>query len=401
MWKGVKRTIWAVSQMALCLVGNDATAQSRSDSLSIVTATDDAYKSTPQGKSINPFFDVINPNKKGLRPIVFYGNDDRLYAGLIYNNFSRNWQPDSFGHKQTTWLHYSINQAAFSVGHQGIFNRVIGQWNLYADAGYDWVKWTNFYGAGNETMQQTSDGGYYRVRSREALIGLGFQRKLGRQSRLTLTPFYQRVQLLRDVGRFFTQTFSKEKATDVYEAKNFAGLRSVLLFQRLDDPLLPMKGAILSTDFSYVHNLAQPRSATTYGVGIKFFLPLFNRFVLSVENAASTVTGAPEFYQLASIGGNTLRGHRSDRFRGETAFHNNNELQYLFDAPWKIVNGKMGFLVFADQGRVWKKDEQSDAWHYGYGGGILLAPHHKIYLSVQYGISNERKGFHFVFRRVI
>ena len=88
-----------------------------------------------------------------------------------------------------------------------------------------------------------------------------------------------------------------------------------------------------------------------------------------------------------------------DVFGGETMFHNNNELQYIFNVENKFLKGKLGLLAFVDQGRVWKKGEQSDLWHYGYGGGIMVVPYHKLYFSVQYGISHERSGVHFEFRR--
>ena len=61
----------------------------------------------------------------------------------------------------------------------------------------------------------------------------------------------------------------------------------------------------------------------------------------------------------------------------------------------------MGVMAFGDAGRVWLDGEESNKWHSGYGGGLVLVPHNKIYLSAQYGISSERKGFHFTFRRAL
>ena len=120
---------------------------------------------------------------------------------------------------------------------------------------------------------------------------------------------------------------------------------------------------------------------------------------MSVENGGATVIGEPEFYQLNSIGGSNLRGYRRDRFWGETIFYNNNELQYLFNAPAGLFKGKLGVTAFIDQGRVWKKGEISEKWHHGYGGGIIVVPYRKIFLGLQYGISNERRGIHVEFRR--
>jgi hemolysin activation/secretion protein len=126
--------------------------------------------------------------------------------------------------------------------------------------------------------------------------------------------------------------------------------------------------------------------------------------ILSIENGAAKVIGKPEFYQLNSIGGRKLRGYRRERFWGETIYHNNNELQFLFDVKSILFNGKAGIISFYDQGRVWLKGEKSNSWHYGYGGGIILSPFNKVYVSVVYGLSDDKKSngtFHLDFRRTI
>ena len=48
-------------------------------------------------------------------------------------------------------------------------------------------------------------------------------------------------------------------------------------------------------------------------------------------------------------------------------------------------------MAFADQGRVWLKGEHSNTWHYGYGGGLILAPFNKIYIAAMVGTSPENK----------
>lgn len=371
------------------------------DSTYLVTTTDQKYATTPVIRSGKPIYDIINPDRQGLRPTALYSSDDRVFVGLNYNRLSTNWQVDSIGYKQRVYTHYSINQRAFSIGYQGIFNRLIGKWNLFVDASYDWERWMNFSGLGNESQPQTGDRDFFRIRSQEAFIGLGFQRRLGKQSSFSLTPFYQRVKLVQDEDRYLAKASFNGKALQNYKANNFGGLRADLQLQRLNDLLLPTKGVIFATGVGHVRNLSSPRSFTNYNAYTRFYLPFLKRFVLSVENGAATVIGEPEFYQLNAIGGNSLRGFRRDRFWGETVFHNNNELQYLFDAPQRLFKGKLGILVFGDQGRVWKKGEQSNQWHYGYGAGIIVVPYRKVFFSLQYGISKERKGIHLELRRTL
>lgn len=385
--------------LTLLLFGQLSFAQT-SDS-PVVLSTDPVTKSSFLPGTGSPFYGLLHPGRKGLQPTLFYGSDDRLFAGFAYNDFSHDWEPGTRGRRQNAFARYSINQNAFSIGYKAIINQLFGQWNLIADVGYDWTKWTNFYGLGNETRQETDDANFYRVRSRDALLALGFQHALGRQSSLRLTPFYHRVQLLRNDDRYLARFVSEAKNDAMYDAKNFGGLGIELLLQQVNDLLLPTKGIALSSGITHTKNFSASRSVTHYSGNVKVYLPLLTHFVVAVENGAATLTGNPEFYQLNAIGGSSLRGYRRERFWGETSFHNNNELQYIFNAPGKLVRGKMGVLAFFDQGRVWKKGELSNTWHYGYGGGVLLVPHNKVYVSAQYGISNERQGFHFTLRRIL
>jgi hypothetical protein len=346
-------------------------------------------------------YDAFKYDKKGLSPAVFYNRDDRIFIGLNYKLLNNQWRKSPFGQRHKVYARYSINQQAISLGYEGLFNQIAGNWNLLVDANYDMVRWTNFYGLGNETIPITNEGDFYRIRSKEVLLSTSFQHVIGKQGSFGVTPFYQSIQLRKDEDRFLHKTFFSGNGLNKYDVKNFGGMRVQMNLQHLNNLLLPTKGVVFSTGVAHVRNISQPRSFTNYSAYTRFYLPFLNHFVLSIENGAAAITGEPEFYQLNSIGGSTLRGYRRERFWGETIYHNNNELQYLFDMRSHLFNGKMGVLAFADQGRVWKKGEHSDAWHYGYGGGIIVVPFHKLYFSMQYGISTERRTLHLELRRVL
>ena len=49
----------------------------------------------------------------------------------------------------------------------------------------------------------------------------------------------------------------------------------------------------------------------------------------------------------------------------------------------------MGLVGFTDMGRVWMKNEYSQKWHMGYGGGIYMIPFNTMILSVVVGVSEE------------
>jgi hypothetical protein len=343
-------------------------------------------------------YHAFNYDKKGIGPVIFYDGDDRLFAGINYKALFHRWRKQPFGQRHNIYARYSINQQAFSFGYEGIFNQFAGKWSLLADAYYDLVRWTNFYGLGNNTKLETDNGDFYRIRSKEAWIGARFQRQIGRHV-VTIAPFYRYVQLLKNDDRFLAKTFFNGNGSSEYEGKSFGGVQASLNFQWLNNVLVPTKGIQFAAGITQTKNLSQPSSFTNYAGNFKFYLPLSGHLTLSVENGAATVVGEPEFYQLATIGGSSLRGHRRDRFWGETIFHNNNELHYLWDVRSQLFNGKMGVVTFIDHGRVWKKGETSNTWHYGYGGGLTIVPFNRLYLSLQYGFSKEARTFHLELRR--
>jgi hypothetical protein len=344
-------------------------------------------------------FDVFKYDRKGFSPSVFYSREDRLYAGLSYKVTNHRWRKEPFANKHEVFTRYSFNQSAFNVGYEGQVNQFIGKWNLLLNGTYDWVRWTNFFGLGNETKQVTDDRDFYRIRSQDGLGYIGLQRTIGKQSSITFTPFYETIKLLTDTGRFLMKSFITGNGSENFVRKHFAGVGVELDLKKWNDLVLPTKGINLSTSVRRVYNIRDEKSFTNYSGNLQFFLPIAKWLVLSVNNGAATVQGEPEFYQLNSIGGNRLRGFRRERFWGQTVFHNNNELQFIFDAKNTLVNGKAGFMLFADQGRVWLKGEDSDKWHRGYGAGIILVPMNKTFISVQYGISEDDKVIHLNFRR--
>jgi hemolysin activation/secretion protein len=54
-----------------------------------------------------------------------------------------------------------------------------------------------------------------------------------------------------------------------------------------------------------------------------------------------------------------------------------------------ILPGELGLSGFYDAGRVWIKDEHSDQWHQGVGGGLYFSPASLTIIQVLAGHSTE------------
>ena len=330
-------------------------------------------------------------DKKGIKPTFFYSDDDRFFVGLGYGWEHHKWKKLPFAFKQYLGVNYSLTQQAFSITYKGLFPEAIGKLNLSLLANYDAVKWTNFFGLGNETLLTTQDKDYNRMRTKEATGSLGLSRPLGKSS-ISLNAFYRSVEIINDKERYTAKVISPTVPT-VFDTKNFAGAVFNYTFSQLNNIAVPTSGITLAGNVSFTQNVNETDlSFWKYGGKIQLYIPLVSKFSLATSAGVSSVSGNPEFYQYPSIGGGMdLRGFQRQRFYGKTAFYNSNELRFISDIKTYIMNGKAGLLAFVDDGRVWMPGEKSSTWHVGYGGGILIAPFNKVLFDVTYGISDEDK----------
>ena len=335
------------------------------------------------------------PDKKGLLPHLIYNEDDRIFLGLRYQFLNNNWRKRPFVFKQSIDVDYSITQKAFSTTYNGLFPKLIGQWDFIARANYDAIKWLNFHGLGNETPNITNDRDFYRMRSEEASANFGLGRFVGK-GKWAVSGFYQRVKIIDDTARYVSKNVSPG-TTGVFTPDNFAGLQVSYDFADVKDSVLPQKGVAFSLQAKHTQNLdASERSFQTFSGNVSFFIPIMPKLSIAVKTGGATVAGDPLFYQYPNIGQSyNLRGFRRERFSGKSTVYNNTELRFIKNVRSYIFNGKAGLLAFVDHGRVWMPGQSSDKWHRSYGGGILLAPFNLTSIAVTYGVSDEIKMLQF------
>ncbi|HEX8332016.1 MAG TPA: BamA/TamA family outer membrane protein, partial [Segetibacter sp.] len=328
-------------------------------------------------------------SKKGISPVLSYSNEDRLFIGLGYKMLQQKWRKEPFASKQSLSGNYSITQKAISLTYKGLFPKFIGNWDLDLLSSYDVIRWTNFFGLGNESKFVGGEIDFYRARTTEWLGSVGFEQKFT-NSTIRISPFFQSVRVRNDTQRFVSKVISPTNP-EVFNTDNFVGGQLIYILHSLNNPVVPTKGISLFGNATYTQNLKESaRYVGNFSGDAHVYVPLFSQVSLAIRAGAGTVTGTPEFYQYPGIGGGqTMRGFRRDRFRGETAVYNSNELRFISDVKSYLFNGKAGLLVFYDNGRVWMPGETSNIWHSGYGAGILLAPFNKVLADVTYGISKD------------
>ena len=335
-------------------------------------------------------FKQYSYDKSGITPVFFFNNDDFFYVGLAYGKVKHSWRKDPYASKQNISVNYSLSQSALSVTYNAIIKKVFGNWDLGLRGNWDAVRWTNFFGLGNDTKFEIKDINFYRARSEQWLGSVGLIRNLGPMN-FRVNAFYQSVRIINDNDRYSGKILIPV-TPDVVNTKHFTGVEFLYRFNQVNDPVVPTKGLVFWGRAAYTMNLKQTgRTVGDYQAHLRLFVPLVDNLSLSLSGGGETVTGKPEFYQYATIGGpQTLRGFRLNRFWGKTAFYNDNEIRYIRNVKSYYYNGKIGLLAFLDNGRVWMQNETaSTTWHTGYGAALILVPFNKIMAQVSYGISND------------
>jgi hypothetical protein len=331
-------------------------------------------------------------DKKGIRPEVFYNNPDRIFLGLSYHYQKNKWRQYPFAWKQMAGVRYSLSQQALSAYWAALYPNVIGKWNLALRADYDVIRWTNFYGTGNETKYLTNDINYYRLQSEEWYAAAGLSRRFGKSS-VGVTGYYQWVKNKKDADRYIAKVFNPND--DVYLPNPYAGLQLTYNYVSLKDSVTPERGFTFIANAFYTKNFRQQEFYQRYNAQAQVYVPIVDHVSLAIRAGVETIvnddvlnSGQP--YEHAIVGGpRTIRGYRRERFWGKTAFFNNNELRYITNFHSYIMNGKIGVFAFFDQGRVWMPGEKSNRMHISYGPGIMLAPFNRYNISATYGITEE------------
>ena len=120
----------------------------------------------------------------------------------------------------------------------------------------------------------------------------------------------------------------------------------------------------------------------------------------SVRGGGEKIFGKQPFFKSAFIGGiDNVRGFSRQRFSGKSSLYGQTELRvFLFPAKF-LLQGKYGFHLLAESGRVFVEGGDSNLWHPAYGGGVwanfINRAFNIVFTIVQ---SNEKTGYYLTTR---
>jgi hypothetical protein len=327
-------------------------------------------------------------NYWSILPAINFNPDDRLLLGAYGTYTSFGFKKDPYAVRHTFRAVYApyTGGAAFDYGVE--FTDAIGNWELGLDMTFQTPLYAaNFYGLGNdsvnpEVLDDDADPDFNRVKQRLFRAYPALIRRLNDNSRLMIGPTFESIRIDRTPGRFIDE-IGDQFDPEMFDGLEFVGARLFYEYKNADNIALPTRGIGLQFDAGWKQQLDdQDKSFAYLDATVSFYQYLDIRRKLT----AATRFGYQhrynedyEFFQGASLGGPgpnaNFRGFRRDRFIGTTAFWQNIDLRWrLVDSDNPTIPFSFGILGGFDHGRVWLDGEDSNTWHYSYGGGIWFSP---------------------------
>lgn len=332
-----------------------------------------------------------------------FNADDGLSMGLSYKLMSPGFRKLPFGNIHSFAFLHSFKTNAFSFNYSSEWFHALGKADIVLQAAaFAPENSQNFFGLGNESpyVKVGDYIRYYRARFSLYELDPSLRWRINKNV-LTLGPTLQYYRYNRNDNndRFISQTdqLHSPDSAIISSDKLFTGLKIGFIRNTRNNEVLSSSGVFLDTKLNFYTGLnAAAKTSLQLQGSFTFYQRLGNskRFVLANRTGGGLTFGNQAFYQSNYLGGQgNLLGFRSFRFAGQHSLYNNLELRTkIANVGSYILPGQFGITAFFDTGRVWTKQDQSDVWHYSYGGGLYYAP--AVLAVVQAQLAHSKEGYY-------
>lgn len=319
-----------------------------------------------------------------------YNRDDGLYLGIGLRYTAHGFRKDPYKMLMQVSASHALATRAFMYAYKLELIDVIGKTDIVSNGNLRLPRNTiNFFGFGNETEFDRNDGksiNFYRTRFDHIDGNVMLRSSLTQDVTVEYGPSFQyfHYKPTDNEGRIISESnFPGLDTMSLYKRKTYLGPKVRLTIDNRNDPIIPSRGVRWITDVEYFNGLSATSSNFTrlssdMAIYISSNTPA--KLVIALRFGGGVNFGNYEYYQAQYLSGTqNLRGYRKFRFAGDKMLYNNVELRYkIKEFRTYLFPGAFGVLAFHDVGRVWYKEEKSNTWHRGYGGGLWIAPAKKI-----------------------
>jgi hypothetical protein len=302
-----------------------------------------------------------------------YNSDDGLLIGGGPILYEYGYRVNPYVYQMSLFLAYITNIETFLLDYNGEFNTLIKPLRTKVNI-RKLTAHLNFYGFGNETTYNPNfeDLDFYLIRPDLFELNVSFEFLFAKEHYIWAGLTYDNSLVKYDPGTIL-DTLKLESAAK----RTQMGLNFGYRLDTRDHELAPMKGVFI--DFKSLNYPGILQKENKYSKMILDARAYIRTEFITTSSIAFRILGEKlwgnyPLHMAAFLGGRpNLHGYERQRFSGDALAYGTVGLRsYLF--PIKIlIPARFGFSLFAESGRVFYEDEDSDKWHPSAGGGVWIS----------------------------
>ena len=365
----------------------------------LITSKETSLKTSNDPAIISPNGDKLYYNYAGPLFTSFYNADDGLFLGPGIAVRKYKFRKNPYGSEHKLIAGYYTGTGSRKIDYTGDVKKIIGDLNLNLRV-VDYSPFVmNYFGYGNTSENLHKAVPYNRIYLQSIVVNPSLYKSISSFFNIGLGLKYEYYKLQRHYDTYLYDNYPT-RGNDIYRTHQYLGLRAFYKLGTVDNKINPKRGILWNTEATWSKQLLTSNSYySQYISDLTFYitpnLPFQLTFAGRIGGAMNF--GDFQFYQGNTLGmTNYLRGFRKTRFIGDKNFYQNLEVRAeLFRFNAYIFPGKFGILAFTDNGRVYSKEDNSQRWHTGFGGGIWVSLFDKVILTPSYEFSSETQFFNF------
>ena len=268
---------------------------------------------------------------------------------------------------------YATEPQKIRIEYKSEYTELIKDWHINLDAGLNELKYTHFYGLGNERILEADvESDFYRVGTEFFNFNLGMDHYINSNIKININSSFRNSTMKNDENSIIgVDDFIGEK-----------GISQVSLgvgaeYDSRDGEDFAKDGIYASTHVTHSSSFLSNNNAFTKLKfdGRFYFTPEIFPITFAQRIFGEKLWGKYNIFDAAILGGSSiLRGFVRERFSGDAAVMVASEVRMPIAKLRVIIPGVVGFSAHAETGRVYYSgDNSSDKWHPSLGGGLWVS----------------------------
>ena len=309
-------------------------------------------------------------------PIIGFSSSDGYIFGVSLNFTKYGFRAIPYKSNFSINAEYASEPNSGSLSFDTKFISVFRNIDLKISLNADGLRFTEYYGYGNETKynENLDEENYYRLKQKLFTVNTSLDYSLLKNLKLNLGLEYSYSHV-----KLNNNSLIINFPLNDYGIGKFASVNGKfdIHFDSRDNKSFTHNGYFAFLSNSFYPKLLDNKS--NFFRSILDVRTFFTTSILSETTFAFRIHGEKvwgDFPLLSSVflgGSDNLLGFNRERFSGDASVYGALQTRMHLTKLKLIINGNLGFHVFAESGRVFTEYNNSNIWHPSFGGGLWLS----------------------------